>query len=382
VEAYIQLQQVLEELSSAQLIIQMLKKESALEHATTTSNQLDECEQYTAEDWEVKSTKGKKGSLEGKMIIRNKEGIRSNNVTIEMRNRYSVPATDDEIQESENETNICENLLRITTSMPKTNTYQNKQECINTVSPHKELRKRDVTRPNLQSKSITPRQYNTKGTNETYAIPTIINGRIPRKVVTMTSDQRPSVLRERKPNTHKRYTTRTHTKHNLLLLGDSHTRGLAERIGCSLGNSFKVIGITKPNADINRITSPRHYSPASVTKHDAIIFCGGTRDISRNESNSGLRSLKEFAQRTNNTNVILLDVPFRYDLPLSSCVNIEVKFFNKRMRSLMTPFSHVRVVSTSRERTPYQTWSKPKQKRETLGCRQLSGGNQELIFST
>jgi hypothetical protein len=133
------------------------------------------------------------------------------------------------------------------------------------------------------------------------------------------------------------------------LIGDSHARGLAERIGCSLGNSFSVIGITKPNADIKGITSPRHFTSANLTKHDTIVFCGGTRD-SRNETKNGLRSLKEFALKTSNTNVILLEALLRYDLPLSSCVNTEVKLFNKRMLSLMTPFSHVKVVSTPTER--------------------------------
>ena len=166
----------------------------------------------------------------------------------------------------------------------------------------------------------------------------------------MTSDQTTTLLRERKLNTNKRYATRTHPNHNLLLLRDSHTIGLAERIGCSLGSSFTVTGITKPNADIKGITSPGHFTPVNLTKRDMIIFYGGARDISRNESKSGLCSLKEFAQRTSNTNVILLEAPLRYDLPLSSCINIEVKLFNKRMRGLMTPFSRVKVVSTSTER--------------------------------
>jgi hypothetical protein len=94
-----------------------------------------------------------------------------------------------------------------------------------------------------------------------------------------------------------------------VLLGDSHIRGLAERIGCSLGNSFSAVGITKPNADIKEITSPKQFTPKNLTKQDTIIFCGGTRDISRNESKRGLRSLKEFAQRTSNTNIILLEAP-------------------------------------------------------------------------
>jgi len=58
-----QLQQLSEELSSAQLIIQMLQKESTEEDASTPLHQPDEHKQYTAGEWEMKSTKGKKGSL-------------------------------------------------------------------------------------------------------------------------------------------------------------------------------------------------------------------------------------------------------------------------------------------------------------------------------
>jgi hypothetical protein len=163
-------------------------------------------------------------------------------------------------------------------------------------------------------------------------------------------NQRTTLLRERKSNTDKRYAYQTHTNHNLLLLGDSHTRDLAERISCSLKNSFSVTGIAKPNADIKGIISPTHFASDNLTKRDTIIFCSGTIDISKNESKSGLRSLKEFVQWTKNTNVILLETPLRYELPLSSCVNIEVKLFNKRMRGLMTPFSHVKVISISTER--------------------------------
>jgi hypothetical protein len=57
---------------------------------------------YTADDWGIKSTKGKKGSSEGNMEIRNNEVIRSKNETVEMRNRFSALATDDGMQISEN----------------------------------------------------------------------------------------------------------------------------------------------------------------------------------------------------------------------------------------------------------------------------------------
>jgi hypothetical protein len=100
---------------------------------------------------------------EGKLKIRNNEVIRSKNETIEIRNHYLALATDDGKHESENKTNICENLSSITTSLPETNTKHNKQECMKTVSPQKEPRRSEETRHNLQSKSMTPRKYNAKG---------------------------------------------------------------------------------------------------------------------------------------------------------------------------------------------------------------------------
>jgi hypothetical protein len=70
-----------------------------------------------------------------------------------------------------------------------------------------------------------------------------------------------------------------------------------------------------PNADIERITSSLHFLSDNLTKNDLIIFYGGTKNISKNESINGFRSLKTFVQRTANTNVMLLGAPHRYDLP-------------------------------------------------------------------
>jgi hypothetical protein len=128
--------------------------------------------------------------------------------------------------------------------------------------------------------------------------------------------------------------------------GDSHIRGLSEKISNWLDDSFSVLGITKPNADIETITSPIHLKTGQLTKEDLIIFLGGTNDISRNEAKKGLCSLKDFTQRTINTNLILLEAPHKYDLSPQSCVNTEVKLYNKLLQSLVSVSNHVRVLST------------------------------------
>ena len=139
-------------------------------------------------------------------------------------------------------------------------------------------------------------------------------------------------------------------RHKIVIIGESHVRGLSEKISSCLDDSFSVTGITKPNADIEAITSPLHLKTDNLTKKDLIIFYGGTKEISRNETKKGLCSLKGFAQRTPNTNVILLGAPYRYDLPPSSCVNTEVTLYNKRLQSLMSTFNYAMVLNMSTER--------------------------------
>ena len=139
-------------------------------------------------------------------------------------------------------------------------------------------------------------------------------------------------------------------KHKILIIGDSHVRGLAEKISNHLDDSFDVCGITKPNADIESITSPIHLKTEHLTKGDLIIFLDGTKDISRNERKKGLCSLKVFTQRITNTKLILLETLHRYDLPPSSCVKAEVKLYNKKLQSLMSTSNHVKVLNTFTER--------------------------------
>jgi len=81
--------------------------------------------------------------------------------------------------------------------------------------------------------------------------------------------------------------------HKILIIGDSHVRGLSEKVRNGLNDAFSVTGVTKPNATMETIISPLNLPINNLTKRDLIIFYGGTKDTSRNESKKGLRSLIE-----------------------------------------------------------------------------------------
>jgi hypothetical protein len=70
-----------------------------------------------------------------------------------------------------------------------------------------------------------------------------------------------------KLGTSKKTVTSACRRHKILIIGDSHIRGLSEKISNSLDDSFSVTGVTKPNADIETVTSPLHLKTENFKKN-------------------------------------------------------------------------------------------------------------------
>jgi len=78
----------------------------------------------------------------------------------------------------------------------------------------------------------------------------------------------------------------------------------------------------------------------ALTKQDAVVVWGGIRDISRNESQKGLRQIKNFVERHSQTNVLVVNVPNRFDLEAQSSVNYAVNAFNRKLDKHMKSFQN------------------------------------------
>ena len=80
---------------------------------------------------------------------------------------------------------------------------------------------------------------------------------------------------------------------------------------------------------------------------------GGTRDISRNETDSAICQIKMFVQTHKNMNAIVMEAPCRYDLDPTSRVNNEVKTFNRKLRKHMKIYSNASVIGIDSNREFY-----------------------------
>jgi hypothetical protein len=121
----------------------------------------------------------------------------------------------------------------------------------------------------------------------------------------------------------------------------------------SLGEVYRVIGITKPNANVSAILNSMNLKNDKLSKRDVVTFCGGSRNITKNESTQGLRMITNFVTRLENTNVIVMTAPHRFDLQAASCVSREVAKFNRKLRKQFSSYDHIRLCNTPTDRENY-----------------------------
>jgi hypothetical protein len=86
-------------------------------------------------------------------------------------------------------------------------------------------------------------------------------------------------------------------KRTILLIGDSHARGISERLVSYLGSSYHCTGYVKPNADLNIITSSGSLAVKTLDKNYVVIVYGGATDIARDNTTSGLWSIRQFIRK-------------------------------------------------------------------------------------
>jgi hypothetical protein len=133
------------------------------------------------------------------------------------------------------------------------------------------------------------------------------------------------------------------------LVGNSHLRGYAAGMKVFLNDQFEVFGYVKPGASSKVVLESAKSDIESLTMDDFLILCCGSNDVNNNDLRKAFHSVTSFVKNANQTNVILLCIPCRYDL-MNSHINSEIRAFNRKLCKLAKIFSHVSVIELDNNR--------------------------------
>ena len=129
-------------------------------------------------------------------------------------------------------------------------------------------------------------------------------------------------------------------KHKVILIGDSNIKGYLGNLKPLLHNSYELFSIVKSGSTTSELGKEAVKGEISILSHDdVIVICSGTNDYEVNEFSMTLHNITNFIKSNIHANIILISVPYRYDLPNSTTVNKLITTLNRKLHNLVKSFS-------------------------------------------
>ena len=136
-------------------------------------------------------------------------------------------------------------------------------------------------------------------------------------------------------------------KHRIIVIGDSNIRGYRCNLNSLLSNNYKLYSLAKPGSNSNELHQTAKEELSQLSNNDAIVVCSGTNDYELNGFSRTWHNISSFIQKNHRTNIILINVPCRYDLPNSASINRKIAILNRKLKKLVKTFPSACFVETS-----------------------------------
>ena len=111
-------------------------------------------------------------------------------------------------------------------------------------------------------------------------------------------------------------------------------KGFSKSIQSLLCSDFKLFSVVKPGSTTNTLSESMVETINQLTHNDILVVSCGTNDCELNNFKFTFRNIKNFLSNRTNTNIVLLSIPFRYDIHNCTSVNHNIKKINKKLNIL------------------------------------------------
>ena len=112
------------------------------------------------------------------------------------------------------------------------------------------------------------------------------------------------------------------TQHRVVLSGDSNMRGYVSSLEPLLNSNYNLYSVMKPGSSTNELGKSATETISYLNHNDMIILCYGTNNFDQKSKKNlkeklscTFQNIKKFILNNNHTNILLMNVPFQYDIP-------------------------------------------------------------------
>ena len=133
----------------------------------------------------------------------------------------------------------------------------------------------------------------------------------------------------------------------VVILGDSHARGIASELLQQSNHQISATGYVKPNAGLTELLRTAKSDLHKLSSRDAVIVIGGSNDIGKGKLKTNLTSIVKFLDDLQHTNVIFTEIPARYDIGASPWIHEQIKQYNKKLGKVTKSNKQVKLIRTT-----------------------------------
>ena len=193
--------------------------------------------------------------------------------------------------------------------------------------------------------------------DKSYCIPTIVNGETKVKYLPVSvqkySDSTKNLIQN------LRETIQVHNKkvpnskkHRIILIGDSNIKGHASNLKSILSNNYEFYSITKPGSTTTELKESAKKDIRQLS-HDGVIINSGTNDYDMFKFDQTFLNIRNFVMTNDHTNIMLMNIPHRYDTPNLISVNMNIASLNRMLQKLVNVLPHTTFLKVEEERNLY-----------------------------
>ena len=137
--------------------------------------------------------------------------------------------------------------------------------------------------------------------------------------------------------------------HKVTLSGDSHIKGLAIELRALLTSDYELFSVVKLGSGTKVLRESITETVEHLTNEDILVISSGTNDYDCDNFKSTFSNLKEYLSSVTHANILVLGIPYRYDLRNSKAINTEILKINRKLSKMICILPNISFIESNND---------------------------------
>ena len=113
---------------------------------------------------------------------------------------------------------------------------------------------------------------------------------------------------------------------------------------------YYLFSLVQPGSNSNILKESVKETVEQLSMNDFLVISSGINDFDSDNFTSAFQNIRNYLMSITNTNILLLNIPYRFDLPNYLTVNKKILMLNKKLQKLVRLLPHTKFLNSNNDR--------------------------------